>query len=188
MIRRMGMESISILMGRSMKDIGKRISSTAMEGKYGLMVLNSRVTTSMARSKEKVHLPGQMVVPTRVISTKITFTGEEYIAGLTVVYTMGRGSVIKCMGTEYSRGLMEGSMKESMWMIRNKEGVCSSGPMEGGMLEAGLMASNMEKDSIYRLMEMKEKVNGISGKESDGLEIKQNRLMKIDIFVFNVYY
>ena len=44
MIKRMGMESISILTVLNMKVIGKKISSMVMEKRYGLMEHNLRGT------------------------------------------------------------------------------------------------------------------------------------------------
>ena len=61
MIKLMALEDISTLMALSTKETGRKINSTDMEKKLGLMELVMKVITKTERRTERVNLCGLMV-------------------------------------------------------------------------------------------------------------------------------
>jgi len=167
-IKLMDMGSTNILTARSMRVIGKKISSMDLEEKSGQMELNSRETTLKGRNRGKGSLLGPMGALTRVTFMKITSTEEEYIVGLMEGCTMEHGSVIKCMVMGRLPGQMGEDMKASMWTTRRKGKECSNGQMDGNMWEDGTMVSSTDKASTFPRMGTRERENGIWAKGSNG--------------------
>jgi len=63
------------------------------------------------------------------------------------------GKITKCTELEYLPGLMEESIRVTILMIKNKEGVFSLGQMGGNMMENGIMENSMVKEFIIHQRE-----------------------------------
>ena len=91
MIRRKGLESISIWMGRGIKGTGKKINNMARERRAGLMVQFTTEFISKERRKEKACFSGLMGASIRVISKTITSKVKEFTNGQMIVSTKVTG-------------------------------------------------------------------------------------------------
>ena len=91
-------------------EIGKKTDKMAMELKHGLITLNMKVITNLAKSMELVHLNGQMVLLTLVNFSTTIFMEKECILGQTIGDMKVSGVPIKCMVKEPLLGLMVESM------------------------------------------------------------------------------
>ena len=110
----MAMESIVILMGLSMKAIGKKISSMVRELKLGQMVQNTTVNIFMVKNMGKVDSHGQMEVLILVLSKKIIYKVMELIIGLTEDNLSEHGLIIKWKEVEHFLGQTEENTKVIM--------------------------------------------------------------------------
>jgi hypothetical protein len=132
------------------KGHGRKISSMAMEKKYGQMGHVLRVNIQKAKKVEKVTLCGQMEALIKVIFMIIIYMEEAYIDGLMDVFMMGLGKTIKCMEMVYLLGLMVVDMTESTLKIKRKGEAYFSGQTEESTMEDGSMGNSMGKAIIFQ--------------------------------------
>ena len=108
-------EYINILMQQSMKDNGKKINSTVMDLKHGLMVLVIKVNMSKEKSMEKVISYGLMeaILLDNLLITKLK--GKENTFGMMVENSSDLGNVIRWTEKAvFLHGQMAEDTKESM--------------------------------------------------------------------------
>jgi len=169
MTRPMARVHILTQMEQSMSDSGEMINSMEEALRLGLMVPNMRENISMERSMEREPSTLQMDRFIQVISSIMTFRDPELMFGLMRENMKVNGREIKCMARERPPGLMEGSMKDNMLKIRRKVKVLSSGLMAENTLDNGKKGNSTEEESTSHPVEIKELVNGLTERESDGL-------------------
>ena len=75
------------------------------------------------------------------------------------------GKTIKCMAMERQNGLMEGSMKDSMIMIKSMALVLSIGQMDANIMVLGKMGSSMVEESTTWCQDKRELENGLKERE-----------------------
>lgn len=90
--------------------------------------------------------------------------GMVLINGLMIEFIKVFGKIIKCMGKEFSLGKMEEDTRESMLRIKNMDLENFIGVMEDIIKDNGQMENKVELEFIEVLMLLKEKENGIWGK------------------------
>lgn len=116
-------------MERSIRAIGKKISSMGKEGKRGWMGLCMMATITMGKSKAWAFLNGQMALFTRASSTITTLKAREGTVGLMEEPTLVRGKAIKCTELVFSHGQTADAMRDNTWKIRSTVQGLSFGQM-----------------------------------------------------------
>jgi len=86
------------------------------------------------------------------------------------------GSITKCMGRVSLHGLMEGDMKETTMMTKNREEVCLHGPMVVATMANGSMANSMVKVSTILPREKSDVENGKKVKGFSGIQKKPRKV------------
>ena len=81
--------------------IGSTINNMVSEWSLGLMVLNTKVTTSTGRKKAKENLHLLMEAIMRVSLNKTRYADMENTTGLMVSNMMDNGVIIKCTEKEF---------------------------------------------------------------------------------------
>ena len=128
-----------------MRVIGSRISSTAMEQRYGLMEHAMKDNMYTVKKKAWAASSGPTNPPSRVNSKITTSTGTVSTSGRTDDATMASGSTTKWKERASLLGQTVASMSASIRKTRNMDRESSFGRMGGNILEAGLMGSSMGK-------------------------------------------
>lgn len=139
-------ERMSMLTVLNISVTGKMIGSMVMESKHGLITLDTRVTTSMARSIILVHLSGKMAH--RILENFITtiFTVKVFIRGQTKESTKETGKQTKCTAKELSLGQTVENMSASILMIKRRATENSFGPMADVTGASGKRVNSTAKD------------------------------------------
>lgn len=160
---------MNMLMELNTLETGKKIDSTDMELRHGLITLAMKVTTNMERSTVSVPSNGLMAHLISVNFTTITSTEKAFILGLTTENLKEIGEPIKCMEKVLSNGPTVESTLASMLMIRKKAMENLSGPMVDATEESGLMENSMARELTSPALVKRSTENGKTVKESDGL-------------------
>jgi hypothetical protein len=144
MTRLMGLAGISILMGLSMRVIGRKTNNMEQARRLGQMVHVMKETIKMERRMVEESSCGQMGLLMMASLLIITFMEWGPTPGLINESTLASGTTTKCMAKECSHGLMAEGMKESIMTIRKVDMEYSRGLMVGCMKATGSMVNNMD--------------------------------------------
>jgi hypothetical protein len=117
MIKLMVKESTPIQMALAMKEIGKKISSTAMALRDGPMVLAIKDSMLRGRNMGRVNLSGQTGVLSAETFMTTTLRVEVSMNGPMEEFSMENGKITRCRGMEHLLGLMGENMSDSTMMI-----------------------------------------------------------------------
>lgn len=150
MIRRMGLGSTHIRMGRSMRATGSTTNNMEKEKRSGLMVHNMKVTTKVARKTDMVSSCGLINQAIPVNSTKTIFMVKASIAGRMDESTTVNGLKIKCKDVGYLLGRMVDGMRVNITMTKKKVVVASSGLMAAAM--TGIGGQVIKRALAYTIM------------------------------------
>ena len=147
---------------------GKRINSTAMESKPGQMLLNMKVTTSLAKSMESVPSSGLTDQPILGNSIITIFMEKVFTLGPTTVSMKENGEPTKCTEKELSHGLMEENTSVSMLKIRKKATESLYGQTVAATEANGSTENSTVKAPTSQVLAKKNMVSGRTVKELDG--------------------
>ena len=167
-------------MERSMRVCGKVINSTDSAKKYGQTVLNIKEITFKGKNTELANSGGQMGLYTKEIFSITIFTDKELINGAMADSMKANGDKIECIIEVYSNGQMVDNILVSTLMIKKKDMESFDGPGEE-VTEATGEKENSTDMEYTPEMAHKEKVNGKTGQELDGL-------MRKKLKIFNFLY
>jgi len=147
-IRQMALEFTIIRMVLSILANGKTIYSTERDKKFGLMVVNTKGVTGLARNTATANISGLMAQTTTEIGSITKFRERVLITGWMDVATLAIGRTIICMDRAFTVGKMEGDTKEAMLRIKSMVLGYITGMMAEDMKVIGLTGDNTGKGSI----------------------------------------
>jgi len=168
MTRRTDKVFIAIWTGPSMREIGKKISSTDKVLRLGLTVLGTMDSTCLVRNMESENSHGLMAALTSETLKKITSKVMENITGPTVEYSKDLGSITRWKDKVYSRGLMVGDTRAITKMIRKKEMEPSIGQTVDSIKVAGKMVNNTVWEHTPQPLENPNKESGKTERDFTG--------------------
>jgi hypothetical protein len=141
-------------------EIGRKINNMATALKLGPIWRNTKAITSLVRNTVLGHSNGEIIQIMWVNFITTIFMVKDFILGLTAGSMKENGKQIRCMEREHSLGLMAGSILVSMLKIKKEATVNSSGQIDDAIEENGLMESNMAKEHMLLLRDLKNMENG----------------------------
>jgi len=94
--------------------IGSTINNMVSEWNLGLMVLNTKVTISTVKKKEKENLHSLMEVITKENLNKMRYVVTESTIGLMVSNMTDNGVIIKCTVKEFLFGKTKRNIKDNL--------------------------------------------------------------------------
>lgn len=126
------------------------INNKDMENKDGRTVHFIKESINQVKSKEKVHLFGEMTAPIKDNSNRTTFMEKVNMFGKMVGFSKGNGITTKCMEKVYLYGRMDVDMKEIIRMIKNMGSGSLLLRMEEFIRDNGQVESNTGEEGTKR--------------------------------------
>jgi len=117
------------------------------------MVVDTKVTTTKARSTEKVHTHGRTVLSTMGTGTIILLKATVPTHGWMVASIQANGRITICMAKDHTCGATVVNTKDTMSLTKNTGTVCTNGQTDASMREIGPMANSTDEGSMFLLME-----------------------------------
>ena len=114
MIKLMEKVLIPMPMELTIMVIGSTINNMVLEWNLGLTVLNTKVTISMVKKREKENSHSLMEVITKENLNKMRYVGTESTIGLMVSNMTDNGVIIKCMEKEFLFGKTKRNIKDNL--------------------------------------------------------------------------
>ena len=145
MIRRMVLESISIITGRSTKGNGSKTSNTAGVRKPGRMELITKDFTKLEKNMAKGNSISQMALPMKGSLMSMISMGWAPTFGRTAGNTKAAGGETKCTAKVLRIGQTSGSTSANTRTTKSTAKDSSHGLTEGSTTESGKRASSMER-------------------------------------------
>jgi hypothetical protein len=133
-----------------MRETGRRTNNMATDKRLGLMRQSTRDNIKMEKNMAREISFGRTIVAMKVNFSKITSMVLGNTSGKTEESTKVSGRTTKCKAKESLLGLMEGDMRDSTRMTRNRDSECLPSEMVEFMRVSGKMENKTVKESSRR--------------------------------------